>query len=264
MKHKAPPLADMPGMWRRSLIIHADGARDSTTQVRWLQGPSLFVDLRQALELPDFLQVRCLNDLSAEDCAQLALQQGFAGHFGFDGECFEWLRRIDFQPAGPPDAGRLWWEEETLIEAGRDVPYVEHWQRDPTVVTRPLAALRLRDPLTGVGAIAVHVGTVFMFARERQLALPAAASLTECVAGAASLPAARSMLDCEITLGSAGFGANIILASTHPWRVSAYFQLACADSTVGTLDVDATGAAMPRRWEVIESEGDPGSVWAPR
>ncbi len=79
-------------MWRRSLIIHADGTHDSTTQVRWLQAQTLFVDLRQGTTLPDFLQLRCVNDLTPADCTQLAAQEGFAGRFGFDGEYFEWQR----------------------------------------------------------------------------------------------------------------------------------------------------------------------------
>lgn len=249
-------------MWRRSLIVHADGSRDATSQVRWLQAQRLFVDLRQAAGLPDFLKLRCLNDLDAGQCAQLALQEGFAGWLGLDGACFEWLRQIDYQPrSGGADAAWLWWEEETLMEQGRDLPYVEHWQRDPTVVTRPLAALRLRDPHTGTTAIVLQLGTVFMYARDRQIELPAGAQLLECVAGAESLTAARAMLDCEITLGSAGVGGNVILASTHPWRVAARFELQCADSTVGISDIDAAGHTRLRRWEVIESEGDPGAVW---
>ena len=258
----------MPGMWRRSLIIQADGARDFTTQVRWLQAQSLFVDLRQSAQLADFPRLRCLNDLGMEECLQLATQEGFAGRFGFDGECFEWRRLIDFQPPGlVADAGRLWWEDEVLIEAGRDVPYVEHWMRDPTVVTRPLAALLLREQDAGVAAVAVQVGTVFMFARERASALGSGRSLGECIAGAASLAAARAMLDCEITLGSAGFGSgpagngNLILASTHPWRVSETFQLACSDLGVRTLDIDPAGHSVFRRWEVLAAEGDPGAVW---
>jgi hypothetical protein len=259
-------------MWRRSLLIHADAARDSTTQVRWLQAHSLFVDLRQGASLPDFLHLRCLNDLTLEDCTQLAPQEGFAGHFGFDGDCFEWRRLIDFQPRSPvADAGRFLWEDDILIEVGRDVPYVEHWMRDPTVVTRPLAALWLRDVESGVAALAVQVGTVFMFARDRRVPLTPGIALTECVAGAGSVADARAMLDCEITLGSAGsgarnagYGGNVILASTHPWRVSECFQLACTDSTVSTVDIDPAGSRTSRRWEVIEAEGDPGAVWPGR
>ena len=249
-------------MWRRSLLIDAAGARDFTTQVRWLQAQTLFVDLRQGASLPEFLQQRCLNDLTQEDCAQLALQEGFAGHLGFDGDCFEWRRLIDFQPKGRGmDVGRLWWEEEVLIEAGRDVPYVEHWMRDPTVVTRPLAALRMRDSAAGVAAIAVQLGTVFMFARDRQVAMPQGVSLTDCVGGASSVAQARAMVDCEITLGSAGFGADVILASTHPWRMGQNFALVCADSTVSSLDIDPAGNPVRRRWDILEAEGDPWAVW---
>jgi hypothetical protein len=269
MKHPSPPLAEMPGMWRRSLLIQADGVHDSTSQVRWLQARTLFVDLRQGPALPDFLHLRCLNDLTPEDCTQLARQEGFAGRLGFDGDCFEWLRLIDFQPRSlRADAGRLWWEGELLIEAGRDVPYVEHWMHDPTVVTRPLAALRLRDVEAGVAALVVQVGTVFMFARDRQVSLPAGAALCECISGATSLADARAMLDCEITLGSAGFGAgsgddsgSVILASTHPWRVSERFALVCTGSTATTLDTDPAGAPATRRWDILEAEGDPEAVW---
>jgi hypothetical protein len=269
MPHHCVPLAEMPGMWRRSLIIQADGVHDATSQVRWLQAQTLFVDLRQGADLPDFLQLRCLNDLSFADLVQLARQQGFAGRLGFDGDYFEWLRLIDFQPSSPlADAGRLWWEDEILVEAGRDVAYVEHWMRDPTVVTRPLAALRLRDVAAGVAGLVVQVGTVFMFARDRQVSLPAGTSLGECIAGATSLDEARAMLDCEISLGSAGFGAksgaqrgSVILASTHPWRVSERFEVAYSDSTVTTLDTDPLGKSVARRWEILEAEGDPAAAW---
>jgi hypothetical protein len=272
MKHPAPPLSEMPGMWRRSLIIQADGVHDTTSQVRWLQARTLFVDLRQPAALPDFLQLRCLNDLTLKDCMQLARQEGFAGRLGFDGDCFEWLRLIDFQPRSlRADAGRLWWEDALLIEAGRDVAYVEHWMPDPTVVTRPLAALRLRDAAAGVTALVVQVGTVFMFARDRQVSLPAGSSLGECIGGAACLADARAMLDCEITLGSAGFGAgraddsgSVILASTHPWRVSERFELACRDSSVTTLDTGPSGEPAIRRWDILEAEGDPEAVWPGR
>jgi hypothetical protein len=272
MKHPTPSLSEMPGMWRRSLIIHADGARDSTTQVRWLQARSLFVDLRQSAALADFPHLRCLNDLSVADCTQLAPQEGFAGRFGFDGEYFEWQRWIDFQPPSLiADAGRLWWEDEMLIEAGRDVPYVEHWMRDPTVVTRPLAALQLQEVETGVAALAIQVGSVFMFARDRRAALAAGRSLGDCIAGAASLAEARALLDCEISLGSAatgaaisGDGGHVILASTHPWRVSERFQLRCMDSTASTVDIDPAGKPEVRRWEVLDAEGDPRAVWPGR
>ncbi len=70
------------------------------------------------------------------------------------------------------------------------------------------------------------------------------------------------MLDCEITLGSAGSaGANVILASTHPWRIAERFELACAESGATTADRDPAGELRVQRWEVIEAEGAPEAVW---
>jgi hypothetical protein len=56
-------------------------------------------------------------------------------------------------------------------------------------------------------------------------------------------------------------GPNVILASTHPWRVAERFMLRCRDSTVETLDTDPAGKALRRQWDVLEAEGDPGAVW---
>ena len=79
------------------------------------------------------------------------------------------------------------------------------------------------------------------------------------------------MLDCEIALGSAGLGAgsaddsgSVILASTHPWRVSERFRLACTDTGVTTADTDPAGKPITRRWEILEAEGDPQAVWPGR
>jgi len=53
-----------------------DGTRDTTTRVRWLQGLCAYVDLRQPAAMNDFSHVRCLADLTMDDCACLATQQG--------------------------------------------------------------------------------------------------------------------------------------------------------------------------------------------
>jgi hypothetical protein len=33
-----PAVAELRGLWQRSLIVLPDGGRDATTEVRWLQG----------------------------------------------------------------------------------------------------------------------------------------------------------------------------------------------------------------------------------
>jgi hypothetical protein len=95
-------MAECSGLWRRTLLINADGSRDTGTDVAWLQGITVYVDTR-----------------------------GFAGRLGQRGDVFEWRRLIDVEPPGPfPDAGRMRWESGVLIEVGVHHDYVEHWVRE--------------------------------------------------------------------------------------------------------------------------------------
>jgi hypothetical protein len=47
-------LAEITGLWRRSLMRRPDGRTDPTTAERWMQTPSLFADLRQPANRPSF------------------------------------------------------------------------------------------------------------------------------------------------------------------------------------------------------------------
>lgn len=132
-----PQISQCPGLWRRTLLIDADGSRDTTTDVQWLQGLSAFVDLRGP-------------------------GAGFAGRLSQRGDIFEWTRTIDLQPAGPPDAGRMSWDGSTLVEVGVHADYIEHWQRDGHPV-EPCWGLLLSGP-GGAVAILVRVGTRFGWA----------------------------------------------------------------------------------------------------
>ena len=261
MNSMTPRMSDMPGLWRRSLIDRADGSRDVTTQVHWLQGQSLFADLRQPRLRSELAHVETLRDLSPQDCLQLALQEGFAGRLLFDGDCFEWRRCIDYQPpAAVADAGWLYWESDILVEKGRDVPYIEHWHRDAAVVDRPPCAIVLRG-IEQPDALLLLVGTVFMFARARTAPAAPGQTLAQCVAGAASAREARALVDCEISLGQVGRRGCRIRASTLPYRVGRDLGVAVAGSCITTMDTGPRGEALCRRWEVIESEGDPGADW---
>jgi hypothetical protein len=94
-------MADCSGLWRRTLLVDSDGAHDTSAGVAWLQGITAYVDTR-----------------------------GFAGRLSQDDDIFEWQRLIDIEPPGPfPDAGRMRWENDTLIEVGVHEDYAEHWVR---------------------------------------------------------------------------------------------------------------------------------------
>ncbi|BBZ07080.1 hypothetical protein MDOR_12490 [Mycolicibacterium doricum] len=129
----ADALGDCRALWRRTLLIEADGSRDTGTDVLWLQGISAYVDSR-----------------------------GFAGELLRSGDVFEWRRDIDIEPPQPgPDVGTMRWDGDTLVETGMHDDYVEHWVRDPGPAT-PCWALTLRSPRGG--ALLLRVGAMFGWA----------------------------------------------------------------------------------------------------
>ncbi len=251
-----PPIRELRGLWTRSLIAWPNGERDTTTAVRWLQGSSAYIDLRQPA-LPDFSHVNGLAALTVEDCLRLAAQEGFSGHFGFDGSFFEWAREIDYQPKPLySDAGSLHWEGDVLVETGRDIAYIEHWHRDPALAAAPAAALALRCKDSGVKGRLLRVGANFMVARDRMLSLAAEQHLTQCVAGSADVQTARAMVDCEISFGQIEPAGWRITASTLPYRVGEPLDQSFGDGGIATRDRAADGAVARRYWEITDSEGD--------
>jgi len=248
-----PSLADLKGLWRRSLIVRPDGSRDTTTWVRWLQGARRYIDLRQSASM--LPRAGSLAELSREDCLLLAGQEGFAGELTMRGGSFEWRRDIDFQPScGVPDAGSLTYEGDALIERGRDVPYLEHWHRDSRAAS-PSLALELRcEAATSIRALLVRVGECFMFARGRAQPLPPARSLRELIAQS-SLEAARAYLDCEISYGEVRPGSPWrIVRSSLPWRVGDELGPSIEPRSVELRERTAHGTPLVRRWEILARE----------
>jgi hypothetical protein len=232
-------VADLQGLWRRSLIAWPNRPSDTTTSVRWLQGPRAYIDLRQPTPAPDFAHVRSREDLTFEDCKWLARQEGFAGHLRFDGSHFEWVREIDFQPpSARADAGSLHWVDAVLIETGRDAEYIEHWHRDPTIATTPANSTDLRDAPATSGttgrsgasakpqATLLRVGPNFMLARPRTVELQQDyRTLIEYIDATPDLERARELIDCEISFGAVADSGWCITASTLPYRVGALLEL---------------------------------------
>jgi hypothetical protein len=130
------------GLWRRTLLVAADGTRDEQPGVRWLQGPTVYVDSR-----------------------------GFAGTLSQDGDIFRWRRDVDLLPPGPfPDEGVMRWEDGVLVETGVHEDYVEHWVREDTASV--CGAVFLRAP-TGATAILVRAGAWFGWADTHSVVIDA-------------------------------------------------------------------------------------------
>lgn len=119
-------LADCIGLWRRVLLVPAEGPPDRSTDVLWLQGPTGYVDTR-----------------------------GFAGVLSVAGDVFHWRRDVDVEPADMPDAGRMRWDGDTLVETGVHERYTEHWVRERGTAD-PAGALFLSDGTAA--AVLVRVG----------------------------------------------------------------------------------------------------------
>ncbi|MGE2712649.1 hypothetical protein ACQI4L_01190 [Mycolicibacterium litorale] len=128
---------DCTGLWRRTLLVEADGSRDTGTDVVWLQGISAYVDSR-----------------------------GFAGVLTQRGDTFEWRRDFDVAPLSEfPDVGAVHWDGDTLVERGVYADYVEHWERDGGPVG-PCWAMWLTPatPSAGGSGLLLRVGGRFGWA----------------------------------------------------------------------------------------------------
>jgi hypothetical protein len=203
------------GLWRRKSIAFPDGTRDTTTRVYWLQTPTLYADLRVPVDRPALTGLTCLAELTEEELLELARQQGFAGTMRAEGSACHWQRAIDFQPSrGVADSGHVRFEDGLLIEEGIHESYREVWKPIEAGEGHYLA-LRWGGPSIDGEPVRflVAAGDFFIFARNRRIALPPAASLRDLIAerrpGRSELLA---MLDFEIS-----FGRRCGLA--RPWEI---------------------------------------------
>lgn len=254
----APAFPQLCGAWTRSLLIDGDGRRDETTDVIWLQGPRLYVDLRQPAGAPDLRHIARLRDLDGPALAWMAAQEGFAGRLCTVDDAYEWRRDVDLQPpAALPDAGRLRFDSGTLVEHGRDRPYVEHWK--PLPGTGPSVALSLRDREDGRPGVLVLVGGRFGYARGRAEQLPGGATLAELVLGADSDTRRRALFDCEVSMGSvdpAGPDGWVIGRSSLPYRRGRPLRPELRGDLLTTFDALPDGRPAVRGWDVLDAEGD--------
>ena len=114
---KSPPnpvaLGDLAGVWKRTLIVEADGTRDEISTVYWLQLGSLCGDIR----------------LPGPGTGTKAA--AFAGCLTERDGIFRWTPEISrgIPSDAEPDEGYLKWEGGILREDGVHRPYLEHWMR---------------------------------------------------------------------------------------------------------------------------------------
>jgi hypothetical protein len=225
----APPW--LTGLWQRESLIYANGDQDLNSLVLWGQTPSRFVDLRiPEARLKPGRAGKNMASFPIQLCAQ---QEGFAGWIELNNGICRWHREIDFQPAsGILDQARLHRQRNILYEDAVDAPggvpsYKEVFRcirTDPKVcVGFDLGSLdgEIFGTARHTPGILVLIGDVFLFARDRPVALRRAASLTKLISRQRTSQAdITNALDCEISYGSLRPGANAwhIVRSTRPER----------------------------------------------
>ncbi|MFF2549415.1 hypothetical protein ACFVUS_00385 [Nocardia sp. NPDC058058] len=226
-------MADCAGLWERTLLVDPDGSQDITTDVRWLQGITRFVDLRRPMPRPDFTGVRCAADLTDQQRAWMRMQDGFAGQLTQYADVFHWRRGIELQPPGPhPDEGRMSYAADVLVEVGVHADYFEHWIRDRPGKNCWAMELRSGD---GGRALLLRVDRLFGWAMRT---------------GTGAV---------ELSLGSIEGREWLITDSALPYRE----QQRLAPRWIGdsrihlhTNDIDDHGALRTREWLIGHTEGN--------
>jgi hypothetical protein len=207
----APVPRELWGCWQRAWIEFADGIRDDTSTVVWLQLPSLMADVRlspAALELAGEGGPAGFGGCSVEQLHVLAGSDSSAGATtctpfvtGADGvprATAEWSSTVGFQAVSAfPEPGLLELHDDgtVIIERAPSGAYVEEWRLLPG--TRgPLSCQAQAD-----GSTWYRAGAVGVLVHDRR-------------------PSGEA-LDCEFSFARLGPTGWVIEHSTLPWRVGA-------------------------------------------
>ena len=218
----------MLGCWRRAWIEFADGKRDDTTNVVWLQTESLMVDVRIPADRRDLARRSGLDDCTIDDMRALAASDASSGFTecgpvttnseGMRSATAVWHTRghgVNFQPVSAfPEPGLMTWSDNgtVMFEQAPSGAYTEEWRLVPGS----------RDPLTvsSLGDDAVYrAGDVAVVVRDRAIPIPRHARLDELLDEYAHDRATvRALVDCEFSVAERTEDVWTVLASTLPWK----------------------------------------------
>ena len=215
---------ELLGCWQRRWIEFADGNRDDTSFVVWLQLPSLMADVRLSGPALGLAGRRSIAELSNDELLPLADSDSSSGATtctpvvvganGVSHATAEWAGIVSFQPISAyPEPGLLEWigDGTVLVERAPSGAYVEEWHLLPGS-RGPLVHTVLAD-----GSEWYRAGDVGVLVRDRRSALPDVARLAD-IDDRATLETA---VDCEFSFAHRIDGSWMIAASTLPWRVGA-------------------------------------------
>lgn len=205
------------GCWERSWIQFADGTRNDTDRVVWLQTGSAMADVRIPGDRPSFDGVSGFEACTEAQLAALASSIASTGHTVTTDECdladgsrscvaewFSYGSGANFQPECTfPEPGSLNVDPtgRVMIERAPSGAYVEEWHLVPA------SPDLLRHDLLPDGRQLFVAGPVAVLLRDRVVAMQPGDEFT------------FERLDCEFSVARLGTdGQYRITASTLPWR----------------------------------------------
>ena len=146
------------GCWQRQWIEFADGSRDDTSFVVWLQLPSLMADVRLS---PAALALAGRTSLSLSDLMVLAQSDSSSGATVctpvVEGTAVaEWSTAIGFQPVSAfPESGVLEWNSDGTVMMER-APSGVHPRTAPISSPPSTASSRSADSLATRGSSSIQ------------------------------------------------------------------------------------------------------------
>jgi hypothetical protein len=226
---------ELRGCWRRAWIEFADGTRDDTSIVVWLQLESEMVDVRLPARRGTVVDRFGFDDCSPDELRVLADSESSSGvtvcspiTVGADGvrsATAEWVdgpHSVGFQPVSAfPESGLLEWVgDDVLIERAPSGAYVEEWHRLPGT-TDPLHHVIDAD-----GRHLYRAGDAAVVVSDRRPPRPRIARLDELVAECGDdRDRLVSLVDCEFSFARKCDDGFVIQASTLPWREGAMIDV---------------------------------------
>jgi hypothetical protein len=219
----------MFGCWKRAWIEFADGSRDDTTNVVWLQTESSMADVRIAADRAASLRDRAgLQECTIDELRAIASVDASSGFtecgpvaIADDGTrtaTAEWHTRgfgVNFQPVSAfPEPGLMSWNDDAtvMMERAPSGAYVEEWQLVPGS-REHLSVIQVDDETI------YRAGPIAVFVRDRRVGIPRPARLLELIEEHADdRPMMEALLDCEFSVAELTGDQWMITASTLPWR----------------------------------------------
>jgi hypothetical protein len=221
--------AELEGCWQRAWIEYADGTRDDTSIVIWLQLGSGMADVRLPADRGTVATRGGFDECSLDELRALAGSESSSGSttctpvtVGSDGvrrATAEWFTGDDgvaFQPVSAfPEPGLLEWvTDDVMIERAPSGAYVEEWHRLPGT------AAPLRHHVDAAGRHVYVAGDAAVVVRARTRPVPVEARLDELVAACGDdRDALVALVDCEFSFARlTDDGTFVVAASTLPWQ----------------------------------------------